>query len=304
VDIDGDTVQGVDEPGIAGVSVIISDSTGSTQTVTTSDVGEYSVSLQAGSYEVSIDTTSEALVGGTATVGGGTSSIVIVAEQTTTLLHGFQFETIEIPGGPVTCTDPLSFPEIEGFCIKEVEEAGGDGLCCKRDGIFTCTWCDECDYPQLVSNECCVNPMFRAIGTPSGCDDPARPYCCKCAAAVDTSSYKCVADLAECENCLPDCDSGIASREGRCAPFCQNACLALINEQCGCDIRPAVINKETWETVQLTCGQVPDSSFGFGGCSDRDFCCVLFPDSLDQGACDQVYSNTLVQELGLCTNGI
>jgi len=210
----------------------------------------------------------------------------------------------EVPGlpetGPVVCTDPLSFTDIEGTCIKEDEEAGGDGLCCKRDGIFTCTWCDECDYPQLVSDECCMNPNFRQGN--GGCgDNPDKPFCCKCAAAVSDSSYKCVADLAECENCLPDCISGIDSRsDGLCAPFCQNACLALINEQCGCDIRPAVIDKGTWETVQLTCGQVPGSAKGFGGCGSDDFCCILFPDDLANGACDQVYANTEVQQLGLC----
>jgi hypothetical protein len=52
VDTNDNQVQDVDELGIAGVSVIITDSTGTTQTVTTSDIGEYSVSLQAGSYEV------------------------------------------------------------------------------------------------------------------------------------------------------------------------------------------------------------------------------------------------------------
>jgi hypothetical protein len=285
--------------------VIIADSTGTiTQTVTTSDTGEYFVTdMSAGEYEVSIDTTSEALIGGTLTVGEMISSIFVVAGETTFLEHGFTLSEIPVIPEEITCTDPLSFPQIEGTCIKQDEEAGGDGLCCKRDGVFTCTWCDECDYPQLVSNECCMNPKFRAPGDATGCQEPT-PYCCKCAAAVDVTSYKCVADLAECENCLPECDSGIDNREGRCAPFCQNACLALINEQCGCDIRPAVIDKATWETVQQTCGQIPGSNTGFGGCSDKDFCCVLFPDSLNQEACVQVYENTIVQDLGLCDNGI
>lgn len=59
--------------------------------------------------------------------------------------------TKNIPSaGGVQCDDPENLNNLLGFCSKVGGEDGEDGLCCKRDGEYTCTWCDECDYPQLV----------------------------------------------------------------------------------------------------------------------------------------------------------
>lgn len=52
--------------------------------------------------------------------------------------------TTTVAPGEQICVDPTDTSELEGFCKKVGGEDGGDGLCCKRDGLYTCTWCDEC----------------------------------------------------------------------------------------------------------------------------------------------------------------
>jgi hypothetical protein len=163
----------------------------------------------------------------------------------------------------------------------------------------------------LFITRCCENPNFRnedgSVGRITCPSD--KPYCCKCGAHVEPGSYTCAANITECETCLPRCESTQPNAsipppledepDGLCAPFCDNACLALVNDQCGCDIRPLVIDNATWDLVTDLCSSVLGSSKGFGSCGDRDYCCVL-----NGNACEQVRNNEEVQREGLCPDPV
>ena len=88
-DTNGDGVQQAGEPNLPGVDVIITDSQGGTQTVTTDANGDYSVTVPAGSTTADIDEST--LPAGSAQTAGGDPSIIDVpAGGSASDLDGYQ----------------------------------------------------------------------------------------------------------------------------------------------------------------------------------------------------------------------
>lgn len=87
-DKDGDGVQGVEEPGIPGVTVTLTKAQGATQQTTTDDTGFYLFnSLMEGTYTVAVDTNSGGLAGGGYTQTGDPDA-VLDSQSTVVLASG------------------------------------------------------------------------------------------------------------------------------------------------------------------------------------------------------------------------
>lgn len=166
-----------------------------------------------------------------------------------------------IPGQTNTCTAEESCTFINDGTENK------NGACCNRDGKSACTWCDECDYPQIVKKECCENP-HGPVARGEVCDD-SNPFCCKCGYDYE-NSYHCVASPAECKPCLETCGSG---ELGLCTPYCRNACPSVLESRCGCKFA----NPNDWDDFNMICGGTS------GGCTeDGASCCGL------KISCDEV----------------
>ena len=105
-DANGDGLQDEGEPGIEGVSVVITDSLAATQTVTTDENGEYMADVPIGLATTDIDE----------------SSLPPGAEQTT----GTDPTTLDVPpGGTATDSDGFQFTgKVEGVVFEDVNNNG------------------------------------------------------------------------------------------------------------------------------------------------------------------------------------
>ncbi|MCK5920014.1 MAG: hypothetical protein KAG66_03685, partial [Methylococcales bacterium] len=88
-DTNGNGTQDTDEPGIAGVSVLITDSTGGTQNLITDATGAYKATVPAGNTTIFIN---ESTLPGnsTQTQGSNATTVVVPANGTTTDVDGYQ----------------------------------------------------------------------------------------------------------------------------------------------------------------------------------------------------------------------
>ena len=119
------------EPGIPNVKVVITDSNGDTQTVTTNTNGNYSVEVPVGSTEIDI-VKSTLPDGAIQTVGTDPSTVVVTAGSTVTELDGFYFptEAPTAPPSPVPSSSPSESPtstptgRIRGLIYEDVNGNG------------------------------------------------------------------------------------------------------------------------------------------------------------------------------------
>ncbi|HPL75025.1 MAG TPA: SdrD B-like domain-containing protein, partial [Candidatus Sumerlaeota bacterium] len=106
-DINGNGVQDAGEPDLSGVDVVITDSLGGTQTVTTDVNGNYTATVPAGSTTANIDET---------TVPAGS-----------VLTAGSDPQTVIVPGGSNAATDPVGYQQqgtISGHIFNDINGNG------------------------------------------------------------------------------------------------------------------------------------------------------------------------------------
>ena len=120
-DTNGNGVQDEGEPGIPGVKVVITDSTGGTHTVITDETGSYKETVPAGETIIAIDETT--LPGGSIQTGGSNTSTVNVPEGgTATDEDGYQ------PPANAAKVKGIIFEDLDGNGIQDEGESGIPGV--------------------------------------------------------------------------------------------------------------------------------------------------------------------------------
>lgn len=150
VDLDGNGVQGSDEPGLAGVTVEVRDAGGNVIGSDTTDAsGEYSIDVIPGSHVVSITVPLGYAAGATGTT------------QTVDIASGATDDTIDFP--------VVGAGELDGSVIYDIENDGGidaddPGL---GDVAVTATW-DGPDGPVVFETTTDPDGSYRFTGLPAG----------------------------------------------------------------------------------------------------------------------------------------
>ncbi|MCI5140616.1 MAG: hypothetical protein D3909_02585, partial [Candidatus Electrothrix sp. ATG1] len=146
-DTNGDGVQNPGEPGIAGVTVTITDNSGGTQVLTTDGNGAYGATVPAGATTVDIDETT--LPGGsTQTQGTDPTVVTVVAGETATDIDGYQ------PPADVGTVTGLIYEDTNGNGSQDAGEPGIPGVAVEvtdSDGnVQTVTTDANGNYTALV----------------------------------------------------------------------------------------------------------------------------------------------------------
>lgn len=117
-DVNGNGVQDTGEPGIEGVDVLITDSTGETFTLTTDETGVYMAEVPPGPTVTDIDE-STVPPGNVQTGGSDPSAVIVPSGGTATDSDGFQ-STGKIKG--------VVFQDVNGNGSQDGDEAGIEGV--------------------------------------------------------------------------------------------------------------------------------------------------------------------------------
>jgi hypothetical protein len=118
-DNDGDGIQDPNEPPLAGVKIVITDSDGATQTVTTNSVGRYTAVVRAGDVTSNIDESTLPPGAVSQTAGSGLTTINVPVGGTATEQDGFRIA--DVANGLVS---GFVFQDINGNGVQDP----GEGL--------------------------------------------------------------------------------------------------------------------------------------------------------------------------------
>ncbi len=127
-DTDGNGVQDAGEPDLAGVDVVVTDSLGAAQTVTTDAGGNWSATVPAGNTTADIDESTLPAAGMLQTAGTDPTDVTVTAGQTADArIDGFQVQAAP-PPDPENTISGIVYHDINGNGIQDPGEPGIEGV--------------------------------------------------------------------------------------------------------------------------------------------------------------------------------